>query len=60
MIDPDHNLSIKRQAEVLDISRSCVYYRQRPVSTEDLWLVRQIDELYLNYPTCPTSCARRS
>ena len=50
MIDPEHDLSIKRQAEVLDISRSSVYYRQRPVSAEDLWLMRQIDELHLNYP----------
>ena len=50
MIDPEHDLSIKRQAEVLDISRSSVYYRQRPVSADDLWLMRQIDELHLNYP----------
>ena len=50
MIDPEHDLSIKRQAEVLDISRSSVYYRQRPVSAEDLCLMRQVDELHLNYP----------
>ena len=50
MIDPEHDLSLKRQAEVLDISRSSVYYRQRPVSAEDLCLMRQVDELHLNYP----------
>ncbi len=50
MIDPEHDLPIKRQAEVLEISRSSVYYRGRPVSAEDLWLMRQIDELHLNYP----------
>jgi hypothetical protein len=50
MIDPEHDLSIKRQAEVLDISRSSAYYRGRPVSAEDLWLMRRIDELHLNYP----------
>jgi len=50
MIDPEHDLSIQKQAEVLEISRSTVYYRARPASESDLWLMRQIDELYLNYP----------
>ena len=50
MIDPEHDLPIKRQAEVLEISRSTVYYQARPVSQSDLWLMRQIDELHLNYP----------
>ena len=50
MIDPEHDLSIQKQAEVLEISRSTVYYLPRPVSAEDLWLMRRIDELHLNYP----------
>jgi putative transposase len=50
MIDPEHDLPIKRQAEALGMSRSSVYYQARPVSAEDLWLMRQIDELHLNYP----------
>jgi len=50
MIDPEHHLSIKQQAEILGISRSTVYYQPRPFSAEDLWLMRQIDELHLNYP----------
>jgi putative transposase len=50
MIDRGHDLPIRRQAEVLDISRSTVYYEPRPVSESDLWLMRQIDELHLNYP----------
>ncbi len=50
MIDPEHDLPIKQQAEALGISRSTVYYQTRPVSAEDLWLMRQIDELHLNYP----------
>ena len=50
MIDPGHDLPIQRQAEALGVSRSSVYYRPRPVSAEDLWLMRQIDELHLNYP----------
>lgn len=50
MIDPEHDLPITQQAKVLEISRSSVYYEPRPISAEDLWLMRQIDELHLNYP----------
>ena len=50
MIDREHDLPIKKQAEALDISRSSVSYRPRPVSAEDLALMRRIDELHLNYP----------
>ena len=50
MIDPEHDLPIQKQAEVLEISRSTVYYQARPVSQSGLWLMRQIDELHLNYP----------
>jgi putative transposase len=50
MIDPERDLPIKRQAEALGMSRSSVYYQARPVSAEVLWLMRQIDELHLNYP----------
>jgi putative transposase len=50
MIDPEHDLPITQQAEALGISRSTVYYQPRPFSAEDLWLMRQIDEMHLNYP----------
>jgi putative transposase len=50
MFDPEHDLPIQRQAEVLEVSRSSVYYQPRPVSESDAWLMRQIDELHLNYP----------
>ena len=50
MIEPAHDLPFQKQAEVLQISRSSVYYEPRPVSAPDLWLMRQIDELHLNYP----------
>jgi len=50
MIDPEHDLAIKQQAEVLGISRSTVYYEPRPISEADLWLMRRLDELHLNYP----------
>jgi len=41
---------VKRQAELLDLSRSSVYYRPRPVSERDLGLMRRIDELHLKAP----------
>src|SRR5277367_5143429 len=50
MIDREHDLPIKRQAEVLSISRGSVYYQPRPVSEHDLLLMRKMDELHLNYP----------
>lgn len=50
MIDREHELSVTRQAEMLDISRSSVYYLPRSVSPGDLTLMRRIDELHLDYP----------
>ena len=50
MIEPSHDLPIARQAQVLNLSRSSVYYRARPVSREDLALMRRIDELHLERP----------
>jgi putative transposase len=50
MIDRDHGLSVSRQAKVLGISRSSVYYLPRPTSDADLALMRRIDELHLEYP----------
>jgi putative transposase len=50
MIDRTHDLSIVRQAKVLNISRGCVYYKARSVSAADLTLMRRIDELHLEYP----------
>lgn len=50
MIRRDHELSIKRQAQLLGISRGSVYYLPRPVGEADLRLMRVIDELHLEYP----------
>jgi putative transposase len=50
MIDRNHDLPVARQAKVLNISRGSVYYKPRPVSAEDLALMRRIDELHLEYP----------
>src|ERR1700704_2502770 len=50
MIDADHHLPIVRQAQLLALSRSSVYYLPRPTSSEDLDLMRRIDELHLEHP----------
>lgn len=50
MIDRTHRLSLVRQAEELAISRGSVYYEARPVSDEELKLMRLIDELHLECP----------
>ena len=50
MIDRSHDLSITRQAKVLNISRGSVYYKPRPVSANDLAIMRRIDELHLDHP----------
>jgi putative transposase len=50
MIDRTHDLPLTRQAQVLKLSRSSVYYQPRPVSAADLAIMRRIDELHLNYP----------
>jgi putative transposase len=50
MIDRSHELPLTRQAEVLKLSRSGLYYRPRLVSPADLAIMRRIDELHLDYP----------
>jgi putative transposase len=50
MIDRDHKLPIKRQAELAGISRSSVYYQPKPTDPDDLALMRRIDELHMERP----------
>lgn len=50
MIDRAHDLPVSRQAKALKLARSTVYYTPRPVSAEDLALMRRLDELHLDYP----------
>ena len=47
MIDPEDKLSVQRQARLLKISRSSVYYKPHPFSEDELNLMRTIDELHL-------------
>ena len=50
MIDRGAALPIVRQCELLELSRSSVYYEPRPVSAADLALMRRLDELHLAHP----------
>jgi putative transposase len=50
MIDRSHGLPLTRQAEVLNLSRSSIYYLPRPMSPTTLAIMRRIDELHLDFP----------
>jgi putative transposase len=50
MIDRDHALPLARQAEILNLSRSGLYYQPCPVSAAELAIMRRLDELHLAYP----------
>ena len=59
MIDREHQLSISAQAKLLGISRGTVYYLPRPISPEDLSLMRKLDELHLEHPFMGARMLRR-
>jgi putative transposase len=50
MIDRDHGLPLTRQAKIMNLSRSGLYYQPHPVSAADLAIMRRMDELHLDYP----------
>jgi putative transposase len=50
MIDRTHDLPLTRQAQVLKLSRSSLYYQPREVSPADLTIMRRMDELHLEHP----------
>lgn len=50
MIDPQAELSVRRQCELLGVSRSGLYYEPVGTSAEELALMRRMDELHLAHP----------
>src|SRR5215204_2111149 len=56
MIDPEHDLPITKQAEVVRISRGSVYYRPRPMPESDLEIMRRLDRLHLEFPSTARGC----
>ena len=50
MIEPEANISLRRQCSLLGISRTSYYYEPVGTGTEELTLIRRIDELHLKRP----------
>ena len=49
-MSPAAGLSLRRQCELLGVSRSGYYYEPCPESAENLRLMRRLDELHLQHP----------
>ena len=56
MIQADHLLTVTRRCELLDVARSTVYYHPTGIPSEDLALMRLLDEIHLE---CPFYGSRR-
>ena len=50
MVEPEAAVSVRKQCELLSVSRSGLYYEPVPTSAEELDLMRRIDELHLKWP----------
>lgn len=51
MIEPNHpEISIVRQTQLLEINRSSIYYKPKPISQEEIDLMNRIDEVYTEQP----------
>lgn len=50
MVDSAASTSVRRQCELLGLSRSGLYYEPMEVDAETLRLMRRMDELHLQYP----------
>ena len=51
LVDAEEELSIRRQCQLLSISRGSVYYRPKGESTENLEMMRLMDQHILAEPT---------
>lgn len=43
-------ISVRRQCELLGVKRSSLYYQPEEINTENLSLLRLIDEVFTKYP----------
>jgi putative transposase len=50
MIEPEHDLSVRRQCEMLKLSRSGIYFEPSPEADEDLAIGKELDKLHLEFP----------
>lgn len=53
MIEWGAEVAVTRQAELLGLRRSSLYYAPRPVPERNLVPMRRIDELHLQLPRRP-------
>jgi putative transposase len=51
LVDTQHELSVRKQCELLSIHRSGLYYAPKGESRENLEIMRIMDEHYLKHPT---------
>lgn len=50
MIDKKADLSVKKQCKLLNIARSTAYHTPKPLSDEDLRLMKEIDAIHMELP----------
>lgn len=50
MIKPNAELSLQRQSQLLGVSRSRLYYRPRPESSEEAELLKRLDRIFTEHP----------
>ena len=50
MIDPQHPVPVTRQCQLPPLARSTAYHTCQPAPAATLALMRQMDELRLEYP----------
>ena len=48
--EPQAELSLACQAQLLSLSRSSLYYQPRPISAHELQIKHRLDELYTQHP----------
>ena len=58
MIAKYPGLSLRRQCSILKVNRSSVYYKLRPIKTDDLELMKLIDEEYMKHPASGSRAIR--
>ena len=49
-VEPSPGYSLRRQCRLAGVPRSCIYYAAAPESSENLLLMRLIDEQYMRHP----------
>lgn len=57
MINRSHGLSLSRQAQLVGISRGCLYYQRKPPCKAQVQLMHRIDALHATPPVCRLSHA---